>query len=60
MAKGKIEIRSEKPRVRFSRWGVPYTRVEDIFHSEKGQKIISRMAVLRPQRDIGGRLKEDD
>jgi hypothetical protein len=47
MDKNKIEVKFLKPRVRFSQSGIPYTLVEDIFHSEKGQQIISRMASFR-------------
>jgi hypothetical protein len=43
----RMEVKSEKPRVRFSKSGAPYTLVEDIFRSGKGQEIISRMATLR-------------
>jgi hypothetical protein len=47
MAKEKLEARFEKPPVRFSKSGIPYTLVDEIFHSERGQQIISRMATLR-------------
>ncbi len=59
MSKEKIETKSQKPRVRFSKSGVPYTRVEDIFESEEGQKIISRMAILRAHNPAPGRANDD-
>jgi hypothetical protein len=59
MAKDKIQVKFEKPRVRFSESGAPYTLVEDIFHSERGQKIISRMALLRARESRADRAPQN-
>jgi hypothetical protein len=57
MAKEQLQAKFDKPRVRFSKSGTPFTLVEDIFHSKKGQQIISRMATLRSRDERTGRFK---
>jgi hypothetical protein len=57
MSKEKMEVKFKTPRVHFSKSGAPYTHVEDIFHSERGQRIISRMAMLRGRDVRTGRIK---
>ena len=59
MAKENSQPKPEKPRVRFSKSGTPYTLVKDIFSSSKGQAIISRMAALRERDAKTGRFKSD-